>query len=199
MTKIGIIGAGNIGKAFAGHVAKAGYETIISNSREPETLGPVVAEIGNNVKAGTVAEAAAADVVFLSVPWNSLPEALSEVPTWDNQIVIDATNAILPGFVAADLGGKTSSEVVAALVPGAKVVKAFNTLFAAVLASSPQEGGGKRVIFYSGDDTESKKQVLQIIDTIGFAGVDLGSINDGGRLQQFPGGSLTGLNLIKLA
>jgi len=198
MTSIGIIGAGKIGQAFAGHVAKAGYETIISNSRGPETLGPVLAEIGNNAKAGTVAEAAAADVVFLSVPWNSLNEALAPITNWENRIVIDATNAILPGFVAADLDGKTSSEVVSSLVPGAKVVKAFNTLFAAVLANSPQEGNGKRVIFYSGNDAEAKKQVLKIIDTIGFGGVDLGNINEGGRLQQFPGGSLTGLNLIKL-
>ncbi len=198
MISIGIIGAGSIGKAFATHVAKAGYEAIISNSRGPETLGPVIAEIGYPVKAGTVAEAAAADVVFLSVPWNSLPQALQEVPNWDNRVVIDATNAILPGFVAADLGGKTSSEVVEELVPGAKVVKAFNTLLAAVLAANPQEAGGNRVIFYSGNDTEAKKQVLAIIDKIGFAGVDLGSLTEGGKLQQFPGGSLPTLNLIQL-
>lgn len=198
MTKIGIIGAGKIGKAFAQHVAPAGYETIISNSRGPETLGPVVEEIGHNVKAGTITEAASADVVFLSVPWNNLPSAVSEVTTWENRLVIDATNAILPGFVPADLGGKTSSEVVASLVPGAKVVKAFNTLLASVLAANPQEAGGKRVIFYSGDDKEAKKTVAEIIDKINFAGIDLGNLAEGGKLQQFPGGPFPTLNLIKL-
>jgi predicted dinucleotide-binding enzyme len=198
MTKIGIIGAGNIGKAFAGHVTKAGYETIISNSRGPESLRSTVAEIGNGLKAGTTAEAAAADIVFLAVPWDKLPDAISVVPTWDNRIVIDATNAILPGFVAAELGGKTSSEVVSSMVGSAKLVKAFNTLFASVLGASPTDAGGKRVIFYAGDNNEAKEVISELIDKIGFAGVDLGKLNEGGKLQHFPGGTLTTLNLIKV-
>jgi predicted dinucleotide-binding enzyme len=198
MTKIGIIGAGNIGKAFAGHVTKAGYETIISNSRGPESLRSAVAEIGNGLKAGTTSEAASADIVFLAVPWDKLPDAISVVSTWDHRIVIDATNAILPGFVAADLGGKTSSEVVSSLVSGARLVKAFNTLFASVLGTSPMDAGGKRVIFYSGDNKEAKEVISELIDKIGFAGVDLGKLDEGGKLQQFPEGTLTTLNLIKL-
>jgi predicted dinucleotide-binding enzyme len=198
MTKIGIIGAGNIGKALAGHVAKAGYETIISNSRGPESLRADVDEIGNGLKAGTVAEAAAADIVFLAVPWNKLQEVVSTVPTWDNRIVIDATNAILPGFKPADLSGQTSSEVVATMVPGAKLVKGFNTLLASVLSANPKEPNGNRVIFYSGNDGDAKKSVSEIIDRMGFAGVDLGSLEEGGKLQQFPGGPLPTLNLIKL-
>ncbi|KAA3439835.1 NADPH-dependent F420 reductase [Rufibacter hautae] len=198
MTKIGIIGAGKIGKAFARHAAKAGYDTLISNSRGPESLRPVVEEIGQGIKAGTTQEAAAADIVFLAVPWNKLEEAVAHVPSWENRVVIDATNAVLPGFVPADLDGQASSEVVASLLPGSKVVKAFNTLLAAVLAANPQEEGGNRVIFYSGNDAEAKRTVLDLINRIGFAGVDLGTLNEGGRLQQFPGGPLPALNLVKL-
>ena len=198
MTKIGIIGAGKIGKAFARHASKAGYEIIISNSQGPESLKTVVAELGPGITAGTVAEAATADIVFLAVPWNKLPDALSVVPTWENRIVIDATNPILPGFVTADLGGKVSSQVVSDLLPGAKLVKAFNTLLAAVLSANPQEAGGNRVIFYSGDDQGAKQTVLEIINRLGFAGIDLGKLDEGGKLQQFPGGSLPTLNLLNV-
>ncbi len=198
MTTIGIIGAGKIGKALATHIAKAGYETLISNSRGPESLDALVRETGNGIKAGTTVEAASADVVILAVPWNRLGEATAGVPSWEGRIVIDATNAILPGFVAADLGGKASSEVVSSLLNGAKVVKAFNTLLAQVLGSSPKEAGGSRVVFYAGNDGASKRIVAEIIERIGFAGVDVGTLDAGGRLQQFPGGPLPTLNLIKL-
>jgi predicted dinucleotide-binding enzyme len=132
------------------------------------------------------------------VPWNKLKEATAIVPSWEGRIVIDATNPVLPGFVAADLGGKASSEVVSTLVAGAKVVKAFNTLLAQVLGSYPKEADGSRVVFYSGNDQDAKQIVAEIIDRIGFAGIDLGRLDEGGRLQQFPGGPLPTLNLIKL-
>lgn len=196
--KIGIIGTGNIGKALAKHLANAGCETMISNSRGPESLTSIIKEIGNGLKAGTVAEATAKDIVFLALPWNKLQEALSGLPKWNDRIVVDATNPILPGFVMADLAGRTSSEIVSDLVPGAKLVKAFNTILAAILNSNPKEAGGSRVVFYSGNHEDAKKTVLEIINRCGFAGIDLGKLNEGGKLQQFPGGSLPTLNLIKL-
>lgn len=198
MTTIGIIGAGKIGKALAMQLTKAGYEPLISNSRGPESLHALVEEIGNGIKAGTATEAASADVVFLAVLWNKLEEATAAIPSLEGRVVIDATNPVLPGFVAADLGGKASSEVVSSLVVGAKVVKAFNTLMAHVLGAGPEEAGGSRAVFYSGNDSEAKRTVAGIIERIGFAGIDLGRLDEGGRLQQFPGGPLPTLNLIKL-
>ncbi|GAB3023223.1 NADPH-dependent F420 reductase [Spirosoma pulveris] len=195
---IGIIGAGNIGKAFAGHVAKAGYPVIISNSRGPESLAGLVATLGSDAKAGTVAEAAQASIVLLALPWTHLAEGLANLPDWEGRIVIDATNFIVfPEFKPADLGDKTSSEVVAGYVPGARVVKAFNTLDAAILAADPQVAGGQRVIFMSGDDADAKATVKQLIEAIGFAAIDLGGLVAGGRFQQF-GGPLPTHNLIKL-
>jgi len=196
--KIGIIGTGAIGEGFAKHVAKAGYEVIISNSRGPESLADLVKTIGGHIKAGTVEEAAQAEVVFLSIPWGKVQEVVSGISTWEGKIIIDPSNAIAPGFVPADLGGKQSSEMLASWVPGAKVVKAFNTLMAKLLASEPKEPNGNRVIFYSGDDADAKKTVAGIIEKTGFAGVDLGSLVEGGKMQQF-GGPLPLINLVKLA
>ncbi|HLU17885.1 MAG TPA: NAD(P)-binding domain-containing protein [Edaphocola sp.] len=195
--KIGIIGAGTIGTAFAKHVAAAGYEVVISNSRGADTLKEKIKQIGGNIVAGSVEEAAKADVILLAVRWQQVAEALDPL-SLEGKVVIDPTNWDSPEFVLAEPGSKTSSEVVSQLTKGAKVVKAFNTLYAQVLAANPQVGGGKRVIFYSGNDDDAKAIVASILNRIGFAGVDLGSLHEGGKLQRFPGGPLSTLNLIKL-
>jgi len=195
--KIGVIGAGSIGTAIAKHVAQAGYETVISNSRGADTLKEKAEQLGHNVSAGSVQDAAKADVVFLAVRWQQVPDALENV-LLENKIVVDTTNWESEESVLAKPGSKTSSEEVAELAKGSKVVKAFNTLYAQVLAEDPLANGGKRVLFYSGNDDTAKSAVLDIINRIGFAGVDLGSLHEGGKLQRFPGGSLPALNLIKL-
>lgn len=196
---IGIIGAGAIGGAIAAQLSKSNRRVIISNSRGPESLASLVKELGPSVRAGTTKEAAEAEMVVLAVPWTKLSRALAGLPPWRGRIVIDATNPLEPpNFRVADLGGRTSSEVVADLVPGARLVKAFNTLRAEVLGASPTERGGRRVIFYSGDDASAKKEFSRLLQEMGFAGVDLGELASGGRLQQFPGGPLPTLNLIQL-
>src|SRR6478736_2555942 len=140
--QLGIIGAGRIGHAMSRTAQRAGRPVVISNSRGPDSLTSVVDELGDGVSAGTVEQAAAADIVVLAVPWSNVPEAVRGLD-WQSQIVIDATN----DFDAGDLDGGTSSEVVADLVAPARVVKTANTLTAALLASDPRESGGKRVIF----------------------------------------------------
>jgi 8-hydroxy-5-deazaflavin:NADPH oxidoreductase len=196
---IGIIGAGGIGLAFAGHAVKAGCEVIISNSRGADSLAEAVKQLGGRARAGTRLEAAAADLVFLSVPWPQVQTALADLPAWGGRILIDAANPVVqPGFQLADLKGSTSSEIVASLAPGARVVKTCNTLQRAVLAADPSEAGGKRVLFVSGDDAAAKGEVKKILEKAGFAHIDLGGLASGGKLQQFPGGPLPTLNLIKL-
>src|SRR5690606_919804 len=119
-----IIGAGNIGQAIATQMLRAGQKVIIANSRGPETLGDVIEQLGSGATAVTVQEAAAADVVAVAIPWDFIPDALAGLPGWNDRIVIDANNAVTqPDFKAADLGGRSSSEVFAELVPGARVVK----------------------------------------------------------------------------
>ena len=196
---IGIIGSGAIGTAFARTLSRAGVEATISNSRGPDSLKDLVRELGPSIKAGTREEAARADIVFVAVNWTKLPAAMAGLPDWKGRIVIDANNAIeAPLFKPADLGGRVSSEVFADLVPGARVVKAFNHLRAELLATDPRSDGGRRVLFYSGNDTTAKAEVASLIERLGFAGIDLGSLAIGGKLAQFPGGPLPNQNLVKI-
>jgi 8-hydroxy-5-deazaflavin:NADPH oxidoreductase len=189
---MGIIGAGRIGQAMARTALRAGRRVVLSNSRGPESLASVVSELGDGVSAGTVEQAAAAGIVVIAVPWDRVPEAVQGVE-WNGQIVIDATN----DWAADDLNGRTSSELVADLVVGARVVKAANTIGAEVLGSDPQEAGGRRVIFISGDDADAKAEVVAVFRDAGFAPIDLGDLATGGAMQQIHH-PLAGINLIRL-
>ena len=105
MNSIGIIGAGNIGQAFARTLARKGIEATIANSRGPQTLAELVASIGPSIKAGTLHEAAAKDIVLVAVNWSKLPAALAGLPDWNGRIVVDANNSIeAPLFKPVDLG-----------------------------------------------------------------------------------------------
>ena len=197
---IGIIGAGHIGQAVAKRLSGVGLAASISNSRGPESLSSLVRELGSGIKAATRQEAAKADIVFLAVPWTTHTDVVSDLPPWNGRIVIDAMNAVSvgpTGLAALDLGGRPSSEVVAEHVPGARVVKAFNTLLAAVLASEPRQSGGHRVVFMSGRDPDAKATVAHLIGQMGFAAIDLGDFEAGRQVQQFPGGALAAVNLVK--
>jgi predicted dinucleotide-binding enzyme len=196
---IGIIGGGNIGLAVAKTLARAGVAATIANSRGPESLRESVAALGPTIKAGTREQAAGADIVLIAVNWSKLPAAVARLPAWDGRIVIDANNPIeAPLFKPVDLHGLISSQVVANLVAGARLVKAFNHLRADVLASDPGADGGRRVLFYSGDDNAAKAEVGALIDRLGFAGIDLGPLAVGGKLAQFPGGPLPNQNLVRI-
>jgi len=196
MNSIGIIGAGNIGRAFATALANNNIRATLSNSRGSDSLNDVAT--GPTIEAGTREEAASKDIVLVAVNWSKLPSALAGLPDFGGRIVIDANNPIeAPLFKPAELNGRLSSEVFTGLVPGARVVKAFNHLHPHLLSSDPRAEGGRRVLFYSGDDAGSKAEVGALIDRLGFFGIDLGPISVGGRLVQFPGGPLPALNLAK--
>jgi 8-hydroxy-5-deazaflavin:NADPH oxidoreductase len=189
---VGIIGAGRIGQAMARVAARAGRSVVVANSRGPESLASVVSALGERVSAGTVDQAVAASIVVIAVPWDQVPAAVQGLE-WQSQIVIDATN----DWAADDLEGRTSSELVADLVAGARVVKAANTLSAEVLSLDPNEAGGQRVIFISGDDADAKAKVVALFEDAGFAAIDLGDLATGGELQQIHH-PLAGVNLIRL-
>jgi 8-hydroxy-5-deazaflavin:NADPH oxidoreductase len=196
---IGIIGAGSIGATFARKLAQADIPAILSNGRGPDSLADLVAEIGGAVRAGTRNEAAAQDMVLVAVNWSKLPDALGGLPDFGGRIVIDANNPIVaPPFKLAELHGQPSTEVFADYVPGARVVKAFNHLPAKLLAEDPHTLGGQRVLFFAGANAPAKVEVAALIDKLGFFGVDLGQVNEGGRAINVPGGALTIQNLIRL-
>jgi predicted dinucleotide-binding enzyme len=190
--QVGIIGAGRLGQAMARTALRAGRAVVIANSRGPESLTSVASALGEGASAGTVEQASAAGIVVIAVPWDKVPEAVQGLD-WNGQVVIDATN----DFDPSDLNGRTSSEVVADLVFPARVVKAGNTIGAAVLASDPHEAGGRRVIFLSGDDVDAKSEVIALFEGAGFVAIDLGGLVTGGAMQQLRG-PLAGVNLIQL-
>jgi predicted dinucleotide-binding enzyme len=190
---IGIVGAGHIGHALAVRFAAAGHAVMLSNSRGPATLAGVVAAIDAEVRAGTVAHAArAGPVVAIAVP----PRALGALPPepFAGKIVVDTTNYYPERFwrwpeLDADLS--TSSELVASLLPGARVIKAFNTIYYRRLLddSRPDLAADQRLaIPVAGDDPAAKRVVLDLIDQIGFTGVDAGILAS--RRRQQPGSPL---------
>jgi len=189
---VGIIGAGRLGQAMARTALRAGRSVVIANSRGAESLASVVSALGEGVSAGTVDEAASAGVVVIAVPWNRVHEAVQGL-NWNSQVVVDATN----DWAADDLNGRTSSELVADLVTGARLVKAANTLTAELLGSDPHEAGGQRVIFISGDDADAKAEVVALFQDAGFAAIDLGDLATGGAMQQIHH-PLAGVNLVRL-
>ena len=189
---VGIIGAGRLGQAMARTALRAGRRVVIANSRGAESLTSVVSGLGEGVSAGTADQAAAAGMVVMAVPWDRVHDAV-QGRSWNSQVVIDATN----DWPADDLQGRTSSELVADLVVGARLVKAANTLSAEVLSSDPHEAGGRRVIFISGDDADAKAKVVGLFEDAGFATIDLGDLATGGAMQQIHH-PLAGVNLIRL-
>ena len=143
-------------------------------------------------------EAAQAPIVVLAVPWPKVEAVLGQLQDWEGRILIDATNHfLLPSRELADLKGRVSSEIVSELAPSAKVVKALNTLYASNLARNPKVGNGRRVIFVSGDDGSAKGEVSGLLKGLGFAVIDLGSLREGGRVQQV-GNGLAGVDLVQL-
>lgn len=197
---VGIIGVGAIGQSLTARLASAGIENItVSNSRGPESLALYVEQFDGRVRAKTVREASEADLVILAVGWQQVPQALAEVPDWTGRILIDATNNYAPpGETPPDLGGRTSSEIVASHAPGARVVKAFNHLAAALLGEDPRVAGGNRVLFYSGDDESANESVGALLKRLGYAGIALGGLVEGGKMHAPRNGPLIIRNLIEM-
>src|SRR2546428_8493319 len=188
--KFGTIGAGTVAFAFAREAVATGHEVVLSSRRGPESLASKVAELGHGASAATVEEAASLDYVLLAVPWPNVEDALRRLPAWNGRVLIDATKPFIeysPKLVLADLGGKGASEVVAGLAPGARVVKAFNSIVTARFNEGPVKNGGRRVIFVSGDHPEPTAFIKQLIESFGFTAIDLGDLATGGRLQQSAG------------
>jgi len=189
---IGILGAGNIGATAAKLFSKAGHHVRIANSRGPQTLEATAHDLGEHVRAATPEDAVAfGDIVLIAVPWSHKEDAIPDAGPYDDKIVIDAMNPYTEDFELDDLGSRTSSEITKTLVPGARLVKAFNTIHFRRLGTEgkPSGASGRLAIFIAGDDAEAKAVVSKLIDEIGFDSVDTGSLASGGRKQE-PGSAI---------
>lgn len=201
--RIGFVGAGNIGQALAGNLVALGHDVALSNSRGPETLAEVVEELGPRATAVTTAEAADfGDVVVVTIPLGRV----SELPAaaFDDKLVVDTCNYYpeRDGQIAAiDDGSTTESELVAAHLAGATVVKAFNAIYFKHLAEQGdphKQPGARRGIPIASDDAPSKLVVAQLIDQMGFDPVDAGPLSAGRAFEngaELYGAELTGTAL----
>jgi predicted dinucleotide-binding enzyme len=197
--EIGTIGAGAFAQAFAKQALQAGHKVKLSNSRGPDSLRKIVNQLGPGATAVSRQEAAACEMVLLAVPWDNVPETLASLPQWNNQILIDGTNPFhgkAGEFTLADVGNLSTSQLIAALAPGARVVKALNTMIVANLEADPVINGARRVAFVSADDDGAKQQVVTLLTVFGYSVIDLGNLRDGGLIQQ-AGGPLAGRNLLE--
>ncbi|MFK0254819.1 NADPH-dependent F420 reductase [Streptomyces sp. NPDC090445] len=187
--RTGIIGTGRIGSTLARILAAAGHEVVLANARGPQSIGPLLAELGPAASAAHPAEAAErADLLVLMLPHASV-RGLLPPDSLRDRVLVDATNAFGGPGTPADLGGRTSSELVADWYPGARVVKSLNTMHYETLAVAGTARGERLAHFTAGDDGKAKEIVAGIITDLGFAAVDTGPLHSGGILQQ-PGGPL---------
>jgi 8-hydroxy-5-deazaflavin:NADPH oxidoreductase len=197
--EIGTIGAGAFAQAFAKRALKAGHKVKLSNSQGPDSLREIVSQLGPGATAATTEEAAACEMVLLAVPWDNVPGTLASLPKWNNQILIDGTNPFhgkAGDFAPADVGNLSTSQLVAALALGARVVKALNHMTVPNLEADPVVNGARRVAFVSADNDGGKKQVEILLKELGYSVIDLGNLRDGGLAQQ-AGGPLAGRDFLE--
>ena len=181
-----IIGSGTVGTTLARLFAAKNISVRIANSRGPETLAGLAAELGASITPVSVAEAVEADVILVAVGSVAFKDVGASRNDWSGKIVIDVTNGfMLPAEVQeAEFHGRLTSEVNAERVPGGKLVKAFNQLPLKTLAAPLPDDVGRRVVFVSSDHEDASASVAKLVDELGFAPIEVGKLAEGGRLIQ---------------
>jgi predicted dinucleotide-binding enzyme len=183
--RIAVIGAGRIGGNAARLFAAAGHDVMLSFSRDPERLRADAEAIGEHASAGEVADAARfGEVIVFSVPWRLIDDVLERAGSLDGKLVIDTTNQYGSGGLEDLPGGQTAAQANQARMPGARLVKAFNTLTSGFQASAAgREPERRAVIFMAGDDADAKATVAGLIEDAGFAAADVGGLADAAVME----------------
>ena len=181
-----IIGSGTVGSTLARLFAAKNLPVRIANSRGPETLTALAAELGSSVTPAPVEQAVEADIILVAVGAVAFKDVAALRKDWSGKIVVDVTNGfMLPAEVQeAEFHGRLTSEVNAERVPGGKLVKAFNQLPLKVLAAPAPDEVGRRVVFVSSDHEDASAAVAKLVDELGFAPIEVGKLAEGGRLIQ---------------
>lgn len=181
--KIGIVGSGNMGGGLGKIWAKAGHQVIFSYSRDKGKLRQLAASAGENAKVGTPEEAVSqSDIVMLAVWVPSLAEVIQATGSLDGKIIITCVSGLKPDFTGQTIGIATHlkisvAETIQQFAPKAKVVEAFNTTFAEIIAAESRQFGSDRPsIFYCGDDPKAKQIVASLIEESGYEAVDAGEL-----------------------
>jgi 8-hydroxy-5-deazaflavin:NADPH oxidoreductase len=182
-----IIGFGNIGQALAKAFARKGIEVSVATTRDPKSFASAAAAIGPAIIPKKLADAIKADIIFLAVRFESHPDVAKALSTWQGKTIVDVTNAY--GVPPEELRGQPSSKFVAQAFSGAKLVKGFNHLVAAVLDQDPAVHDGRRVVFLASDDDGAVAEIAELAEKLGFAPIKLGGLSEGGLLVQARGNS----------
>jgi len=182
-----IIGFGNIGQALARAFARNDIEVSVATTRDPETFAFAANAIGPTIIPKKLADAIKADIIFLAVRFEQHPAVAKALPTWQGKTIVDVTNAY--GVPPEELAGQPSSGFLAQAFSGARLVKGFNHLVAAVLAQDPAVNGGRRVVFLASDDDDAAAEIAALAENLGFEPIKLGGFSEGGLLVQARGNS----------
>jgi predicted dinucleotide-binding enzyme len=182
-----IIGFGKIGQALAKAFARKGIEVSVATTRDPQSFAAAAATIGPTIIPKKLAEAVTADIVFLAVRFEAHRDVAKALATWKGKTIVDVTNAY--GVSPDELGGLPSSGAVAQAFTGARLVKGFNHLGAAVLDQDPAVNGGRRVVFLASDDDSAAAEIGALAEDLGFSPIKLGGLSEGGLLVQARGNS----------
>ncbi len=185
-TRHAIVGSGNIGSALARLFARAGIEVSIANTRGPESLRQLAASLGSDVRAVLLQEALESDVIFMAIPFPAVEQFGKSRPDWTGKTVVDTTNAHYAPNSAEILQGRLSTQYATEQLPGADLVKAFNQLPANTLAAELDPELGRRVIFIATDSPDAGNRIADLVGDLGLTAVQLGRIDEGGRLIQAP-------------
>ncbi|MDQ2702898.1 MAG: NADPH-dependent F420 reductase [Pseudomonadota bacterium] len=180
-----IIGFGEIGHALARAFARKGIEVSVATTRDPESFAADAAAIGPTIIPATLAGAAKADIIFLAVRFEAHPDVAKALSSWKGKTIVDVTNTY--GMSPEELGGSSSSRVVAQAFTGARLVRGFNHLVAALLEQDPAVHGGRRVVFLASDDDGAAAEIGTLAEELGFAPIQLGGLSEGGLLVQTRG------------
>jgi predicted dinucleotide-binding enzyme len=186
MATIGLIGSGHIGSTVARLAVDAGHDVVLSNSRGPETLQDLATELGPRARAGTTQDAASADIVVLTIPLKNVADVPAR--SLDGKIVVDTSNYYpqRDGRIP-ELDGRqlTTSQLVAGRLPGARVVKGFNNINYLHLGSLQRPAGSpeRSALPIAGDDAGAKREVAELLDSLGYDAYDAGSLADSWRFD----------------
>ena len=182
-----IIGFGKIGQALAKAFARNGLEVSVATTRDPQSFASAAAAIGPTIIPKTLADAIKADILFLAVRFEAHADVAKALSTWQGKTIVDVTNAY--GVPPEELGGQPSSKFIAQVFTGARLVKGFNHLGAAVLDQDTTVQGGRRVVFLASDDDGATAEIATLAENLGFAPIKLGGLSEGGLLVQARGNS----------
>ena len=190
-----IIGSGSVGQALARQFARAGITVHIANSRGPETIVSFAVELGKHVVPVSLAQALEADIIILAVPFSAHQSVAAMLPDWSNKIIVDTMNTY--GIPQTQFNGLTSTDIVATAFAGARVVKTFNQLAAAMLARDPSEHGGRRLMFTASNDATAENTIATLVTSLGFAAMPLGALAASASLISYGGNGVAGPLVLK--